>query len=209
MTGFRWFSNIFAFWCFGRTKPWHWKGQVSLSLDKYKFFSSSKLSRGMDRADTGLISRYGLAQTCGRLHHPLRWGCPVWCSLRWRKEWICSERPITKCAIVKGWTHARSDRSGIRTRSRGNKDQSGLSYHLHYRDTWHLIYPISWACAEHQFFRLFSWHWLRPACSVDRLASNPPVFEHLRCYGQVTKVFFNLIDLAKGRDGGVKFKSVC
>ena len=25
-------------------------------------------------------------------------------SLRWIKEWICSERPITICAVVKGWT---------------------------------------------------------------------------------------------------------
>ena len=26
--------------------------------------------------------------------------------LRWRKEWICSERPITIWTIVKCWTHA-------------------------------------------------------------------------------------------------------
>ena len=24
--------------------------------------------------------------------------------LRWRKEWICSESPLTMCAIAKGWT---------------------------------------------------------------------------------------------------------
>ena len=26
------------------------------------------------------------------------------CNLRWKKEWICSERPISICTIVKGWT---------------------------------------------------------------------------------------------------------
>ena len=52
-----------------------------------------------------------------------------------RKEWICSDRPITVCAIVKSCSHARSHRSGISARSCGNKDQSGLSYRLHYRET--------------------------------------------------------------------------
>ena len=31
-------------------------------------------------------------------------------NLGWRKEWICSERPITICPIVTCWTHARSSR---------------------------------------------------------------------------------------------------
>ena len=40
------------------------------------------------------------------------------------------------CAIVKSWTHARSHRFGISVMSRGNKDESGLSYRVHYRETW-------------------------------------------------------------------------
>ena len=39
------------------------------------------------------------------------------------------------CPIVKGWTYARSTRYVIRARSRGSKDQSGLSYRFHYRET--------------------------------------------------------------------------
>ena len=39
------------------------------------------------------------------------------------------------CPMVKSWTHARSTSYGISARSRGNKDQSGLSYRFHYRET--------------------------------------------------------------------------
>ena len=62
---------------------------------------------------------------------------PVWCelSLRWRKEWICSERPITIYALWRRAGHDRGFWSGISVKSGGNKDQSGLSYHLHYRET--------------------------------------------------------------------------
>ena len=48
------------------------------------------------------------------------------------EEKICSERPITICAIVKGWT---CQGHVISMRSRGKKDKSGLSYRLHYRKT--------------------------------------------------------------------------
>ena len=43
---------------------------------------------------------------------------------------------VAICAVVKSWTHAWSHRSGISARSRGNRDQPGLSYRLHYRETW-------------------------------------------------------------------------
>ena len=68
--------------------------------------------------------------------------------LRWRKEWIYSERPITICAIVKGWTHARGHWYGISVRSRGNKNQSGLSHRLHYRVT------CVETCSEHDFWAI-------------------------------------------------------
>ena len=51
------------------------------------------------------------------------------------KNGICSERPKAIYAAVKSWIHARSHISCISLRSRGNKDQSGLSYPLHYRET--------------------------------------------------------------------------
>ena len=78
---------------------------------------------------------------------------------------MCSERPITICPIVKSWTHAWSHRSGISVRSRGNKDQSGLLYKLHYRETWP---PSSAGHAQSINFEqlaAISWHWLRLACS--------------------------------------------
>ena len=80
-------------------------------------------------------------------------------NLRWRKEWLCSERPLTICTIVKGWTHARSHWSGISVRSRGNKDQSGLAYLLHYRGP-NLHHQLG--RREHQFWAI-SWHLLRLA----------------------------------------------
>ena len=86
-------------------------------------------------------------------------------NLGWRKEWICSERPITIRPIVRSWTHARSTRFGISVRSRGNKDQSGLSYWLHYRET---LSPPSAGDAQSTNFGLLAaicWHWLRLACS--------------------------------------------
>ena len=85
--------------------------------------------------------------------------------LGWRKEWICSERPITICPIVTCWTHARRTRQGISARSRGNKDQSGLSHRLHYRET---LSPPPAGGAQSTNFGLLaamSRHWLRPACS--------------------------------------------
>ena len=59
----------------------------------------------------------------------------IWIVPWMKKGWICSEREITICTIVKRWTHARSHRSAISARSHGNKNQSGLSYRLHYRET--------------------------------------------------------------------------
>ena len=52
-----------------------------------------------------------------------------------KRRRICSERPIIICTMVKSWTHAKRYRSGISARSRGHKDQSWLSYRLHYRET--------------------------------------------------------------------------
>ena len=53
--------------------------------------------------------------------------------------------------VWKSWTHARSNISGISARSRGNKDQSGLSYRLHYRDT---LSPPSAGQAQSNTFTL-------------------------------------------------------
>ena len=58
-------------------------------------------------------------------------GSEIW----WRMHSAHSLSTTPRCAIVKSWNHARSHRSAISARSRGNKDQSGLSYRLHYRET--------------------------------------------------------------------------
>ena len=58
-------------------------------------------------------------------------GCLFW--FRWRKERIWSERPITICAIVKGWT-----RRGflIWHQREVTREQGPIrSYHLHNRET--------------------------------------------------------------------------
>ena len=89
-------------------------------------------------------------------------------NLRWRKERICSERLITICAVVKAG-HARDLWSGISVRSRGDKDQSGLSYHLHNIDT------CAPACTEYDFWAI-CWGW---PVRVDRLVSYPLVFIYL------------------------------
>ena len=49
-------------------------------------------------------------------------------NLRWIKEWICSERPITICAIVKTWL----SEPRLSVKSLGDKDQWGLLYCLYY-----------------------------------------------------------------------------
>ena len=77
---------------------------------------------------------------------------------------------------MKGWTHAMGHWTGISVRSRQNKDQSGLLYHLHYRDTW------SPASTEHaqstNFGLLVDTGWGKPV-QVDRLVSYPLVFIYL------------------------------
>ena len=97
---------------------------------------------------------------------PERKHLTIWMfDLGWRIEWICSGRPITICPIVRWWTHARCTSFGISTRSRGNKDQSGLSHWLHYRET---LSPPSAGDAQSTNVGLLaanSWHWLRLACS--------------------------------------------
>ena len=91
------------------------------------------------------------------MFHRLYW-------LGWRKEWIWSERQITICPVVTCWTHARSTRWGITARTHGNKDQSGLSHRLHYRET--LSPPPAGGAQGINFGRLaaISWHWLRLVC---------------------------------------------
>ena len=69
--------------------------------------------------------------------------------LRWRKEWIWSERPITICAIVKNWTNAKSHWSGISARSQG-PITALVSITLQRN----LIASISWACTEHPFWAI-------------------------------------------------------
>ena len=78
--------------------------------------------------------------------------------------------------IVKSWTHTRSHRYGSSVRSRGNKDQSGLSYRLHYRDT---LSPPSAGHAQNPKFGLLVDTGGGQLVQVDWLVSNPLVFGHL------------------------------
>ena len=81
-------------------------------------------------------------------------------ALRWRKEWICSEWPITISAIVKSWTHARSHWSNISVVTR---EQGPIRALISFAYKRNLIASINWECAEHKFWAT-SWHWLRLAC---------------------------------------------
>ena len=88
-----------------------------------------------------------------------------WCGLGWRKEWICSERPITVCPLVTCWTHARCTRYGITARSRGNKDQSGVLHRLHYWETLSPPPAGGGKSINSGLLAAISRHWLRLACS--------------------------------------------
>ena len=88
--------------------------------------------------------------------------------LRWIKEWICSRRPITICAIVRpGYVSGLE--SGLTVTSLGGKDQWGLSNHLQYRETCSII------CPEHYFWAIRS----SQLVQVDQLLSYPLVFIYL------------------------------
>ena len=88
-------------------------------------------------------------------------------SLRWIKEWICSEIPITICTIVKT---SQGLKSGLGVISLGDKDQWGLLYHLHYRET------CPPKCAAHNLWAISR---SKPV-QVDCMVSYPLVFIHLR-----------------------------
>ena len=63
-----------------------------------------------------------------------------------------------------------SNLHGLRVTSLGDKDQLGLSYRLHYRET------SAPSCAEHNFWAICHSQLVR----VDWLVSYPLVFIHLR-----------------------------
>ena len=71
--------------------------------------------------------------------------------LGWRKEWICSERPITKCPIVKCWTYARSTRY-IRHQRKVTWEQGPIRALASITLQRNLISTTSWGCPEHQFW---------------------------------------------------------
>ena len=151
------FSYILE-WYVGRAvRSWHICRQDLTFLSPRKGTQSSFLMRNIILfTSKDLISKIKQGQAIYVCVSASK-GCTY--HLGWRKEWICSERPITIYPIVKCWTHARSTRQAISARSRWNKDPSGLLHWLHYWKT---------LSAEHQFFGLLvaiSWHWLRLACS--------------------------------------------
>ena len=57
-------------------------------------------------------------------------GCDI--TLNEEKNGYVARDQLLYALLVKCWTHARSIRYAISARSRGNKDQSGLSHRLHY-----------------------------------------------------------------------------
>ena len=57
------------------------------------------------------------------------------CSLNEEKNGYVARDQLLSAWKVKGWTHAKGHWSGISVRSH-EKDQSGILYHLHYRETW-------------------------------------------------------------------------
>ena len=85
------------------------------------------------------------------------------------KKWICSERPITICATVKGWL-SQGSRIWPKCDVTREKVQLGLLYRLHYRQT------CAPACTEHDLLVIRR----SQVIQVDRLVSYPLVFIHLR-----------------------------